>query len=771
MKKGLFFKLGLVLAVLVALVAAGAIVAVKSINTDQLKDLLTSQVKKSTGRVLAIDGPVEIKIGLVPRVVVNDVRLSNPSGSLRPDMIQLKRLEVEVALQPLLKRQVVVNRLILSSPDILIETDPQGPGNLDFTAADKTLPPQEEKDTAATEKNEAASSLSVAINEFKIENGVFVLYDRATKKMEQVTIESLSLQRNAKNLNLVNLQLLTTVRGNKINLKGSLGGIDAITSGAPWPLQLKAEIGGLTLHADGTVADIKAFHGVNIKLSARGDELAEVLRMAGDQVTKVPDSIGPFTVAAILNDTGKQFSLNKVDLTLGKKSLVEVQVQGNVHNLSSNITPDLHLQIESTDPSKLAPLAGSEIPIKGPFRLTGKVKGSGNKWNISELDLTANKSDIKGTLQVQLGKRPYISGQLASSTIDLADLTGTTASNTGKSSGNTSSKPQRDGRIFTDQPLPFSALKSADADVKLQVAKLLLETKQLNGVQVTVGLKNGVLSVDPFRFGLAGGTFDGNMRLDGSAKTPNVAVSISGKGFELGKLQDKSPLSGGKSDMKVDLKGRGSSVRAIMASMTGETVISVGQGRLANKAINWAAGDLLFQVLGSLNPLSKSEDYTNMSCAAVRFLVRDGIATADKGIALRTEKVDVVGSGTVNLKNERLDLGIKPQARGGVGLSLSTPLAGLVRVNGTLAKPSMGIDTAGTLKTAASVGAGVATGGLSTLGGLLLDKVAPDSDPCLTALGKSQAAQSPSSNQGKNKRQPTKNVSPEKQLLESIFGK
>ena len=165
---------------------------------------------------------------------------------------------------------------------------------------------------------------------------------------------------------------------------------------------------------------------------------------------------------------------------------------------------------------------------------------------------------------------------------------------------------------------------------------------------------------------------------------------------------------------------------ALMAGATGETSPSGGEGRLQNKAMDWAAGDLLVQVLGAINPLAKSEDSTQMTCAAVRFVIRDGVATTDKGLAMRTAKVDVVGSGTVDLRSEQLDLGIKPRPRGGVGLSLSSPLAGLVRVNGTLAKPSMGIDAGGTLKTAASVGAGVGTGGLAALGGLLLDNGAWD---------------------------------------------
>ena len=765
MKRGIFFKIGVVLACLLVLSAVGAIIAVKSIDTERLKAVLTSQVEKSTGRVLAIDGPMQIRIGLVPKFVVDDVRLSNPAGSTRPDMMQLKRLEVEVALQPLLNKKIVVNRLILSSPDILIETDPQGPGNLDFTAPSQVTPSQQEQKTTPTEKSEATTSFSVAVNELKVEKGKLVIYDRASKKSEQITMESLTFRRDPKNPDLVNLQLMTAIRDQTIRIGGSLGGIDTILKGNPWPLHLQAETGPLTLHADGTVADIQAFRGLNIKLSAQGDELVQVVRMAGNQAPQLPDAIGPFFLSANLSDDGGQISLTQINLKLGRKTLVEVQAQGTVRNLTTSLSPELQLHIESMDPGALAPVAGTDIPVKGPIRLDGQLTGTGNKWKFSGLSLTANKSDLKGTLQVQLGKRPLLSGQLAGDFIDLAVFSSGASQGTGQTSAPPPSSSKGDGRIFSDQPLDFSALSSADADLKLQVAKLLLGDRQLNDVQVSLGLKNGALSVAPFRFGLAGGTFDGNAQLESSAKTPTMAISLNGKGFDLGRLQAKSPLSGGKSDLKVHLKGSGNSVRALMASMNGETVVSVGEGRLANKAINWAAGDVLFQVLGSINPLSKSEDYTKMSCAAVRFVIREGIATADNGIAMRTDKVDVIGSGTVNLRNERLDLGVKPQARGGVGLSLSTPLAGLVRVNGTLAKPSMGVDAAGALKTAASVGAGVATGGLSTIGGLLVDKITADSDPCLTALGKSQATQSNS-----KKGQPAQKVSPEKQLLRSIFG-
>ena len=762
MKNGIVIKVGVVLAVLVALLTVGAIVTVKSIDTNQIKEVLAAQVKKSTGRVLAINGQVEIQLGLVPRVVVSDVSLSNPPGSTRPEMVTLKRFEMEIAIVPLLKKQVMVNRLILTQPDLVVETDPKGSGNLDFTAPEVV---KEEAKPAGGETVASGSSLSIAFNELKIDQGKFTLYDRATKKTEQINIDSLSFVPDKKDPALLDLRLVTTVRGQKIELGGTLGGVDTVLAGKPWPLQLKALVPGATLEAQGTVADLQAAQGINIHLSAQGKELADVIRLAGEQVPKVPDSIGPFFLAADLSESGKQFSLHNIALKFGKKELAEVEMQGSIQDLAGKISLDLKLKIGSTDPGALAPLAGTDIPLKGPFVLATQVKGTGTSWSFAGLNMTANKSDLAGNAQVQLGKRPLITGQLKATTINLADFTSKTPSRDQAAAKGQKAAPKNDGRLFSDEPLPLSALKAVDADVKLQVGTLILDPQQLSNLQVSLSLKNGVLAVAPFHFGLAGGTFDGKVQLDGSAKTPTLTMLVDGKGFELGKLQEKGALSGGKSDLKVDLKGNGHSVRTLMASLNGETVLSVGRGRLANKAVNWAAGDLLFQVLGSINPFAKSEDYTQMSCAAVRFVINNGIATANNGIAMRTDKVDVIGSGTVNLRNERLDLGIKPHARGGVGLSLSTPLAGLVRVNGTLAKPSIGLDATGTLKTAASIGAGVATGGLSTLGEALVGKVVADSDPCQAALGKA----SPSKTAVPQKKSGQKS-SPEK-LLQGIFGK
>ena len=107
-------------------------------------------------------------------------------------------------------------------------------------------------------------------------------------------------------------------------------------------------------------------------------------------------------------------------------------------------------------------------------------------------------------------------------------------------------------------------------------------------------------------------------------------------------------------------------------------------------------------------------------------------ATTDKGIAAQTGKMNLIGSGVINLKTEELEIQIHPKAREGLGIGAGT-LAQLVRVGGTLAEPKPEPDPVGVLKTGASIGAAVFTSGLSLLAEGLFRHVTADKSPCVTA--------------------------------------
>ena len=172
-----------------------------------------------------------------------------------------------------------------------------------------------------------------------------------------------------------------------------------------------------------------------------------------------------------------------------------------------------------------------------------------------------------------------------------------------------------------------------------------------------------------------------------------------------------------------------------MAGSNGALLVKMGPGTFKISSTDAATTDLFSSIKSTVtSDDSGSSGATEIICSVINLNIKDGIATADKGIAVSTKKMNVIGSGTIDLKTEKLNINIDPQAREGVGISAGQ-LAELVSLGGTLSKPKAVPNTKAALKAGLATGAAVATGGLSILAQGLFDKSSVDEDPCATALG------------------------------------
>jgi len=387
---------------------------------------------------------------------------------------------------------------------------------------------------------------------------------------------------------------------------------------------------------------------------------------------------------------------------------------------------DLELSFNVASLSKLSKLAETELPALGPISLTGKLSDGKSSYSIKSLKLQAGKTDLSGDLTANLaGKRPALTVNLSSNMIDLVELSGGEA---------VAKKEAKKARVFSSEPLPLEGLKSVDANVTLNAKQIKTSSLVLAKTKIVLTLKNGNLSIKPLSTLVAGGTMNANIGLNASGKTAALVTDISIKGLEPSQLEYfKGKITGGKTDVTIKVKGSGNSVSQIMAGLNGKLLAKMGKGELKDSKTKAASTDLF----SMLNP-SGTREGTLIECGVINFKIKDGIATADKGIAVASNKMNVIGSGTIDLKTEKLDIGITPQAREGAGISVGQ-LAELVRVQGTLANPKPGVDTMAALKAGAGVGAALATGGLSILAQGLYDKSTADEDPCATALGQKPA--------------------------------
>ncbi len=224
---------GLVLLVLIAVA-----IAVWTIDVNQFVGPIQARVKNATGRDLAIAGRVDLELGLVPKVVANDIRFGNAPWAREPQMLTAKRVEVEVALLPLLQRRFELVRLNLVEPVIALETDAHGKGNWEFGAAGGAG-----SGVAAAAGSPAAALAAFGVGSVEVTNGLLTYRDGTSDAMTRIAIDRFAAQARTP-ASPINAEFTGKVDDVPVALTGNLGPLELFLSRrAPYPITVEGKVG------------------------------------------------------------------------------------------------------------------------------------------------------------------------------------------------------------------------------------------------------------------------------------------------------------------------------------------------------------------------------------------------------------------------------------------------------------------------------------------------------------------------------------------------
>ena len=764
------------------------VVAVGTTEINQYKTLIAQKVKEATGRDIRIEGDLDLTGSLSPTVVVEGVSFANAPWGLRPYMVTVKRFEAEVALIPLIKGDLQVKRLILIEPDIFVETDAEGHSNWEFFGLRTT---QELKQPAEADDG---GTLALDIAEIQIENGRLTFRDGVSKKTVKLDIKNFSARADSF-VGPIALDLAATFIGRRFDVDGTLGAFSKLVKNESLPFKLEFKTGNTKVNVDGSVAQPLKGKGVNLAVKMKANSLADFSELAGIDLpelgplritAKVSGKKGTYTVKDLKAAVGKSDLSGEVTVVVGgtkpkvsahlSSTLIDLtdvpptnplpllkallsadadgtfkakyihapgmalkQVDAALNPKSEQQRANLTLTMKADSLADLSRLAGTDLPAFGPFSITAKVSEEKEAYTVKDFKVTLGNSDLSGEVTVALGgRRPNVSARLASVLIDFLDFM--------PASGVAPKEDASDEKlIFPSYELPLDVLRWADADVTLKAKYIHAPGMILRQVNVAPSLKGGRLRVKNAKARLAGGTVSADMTIDASSKTAKLSTQLDAKEVEVGRLLEQVDLtdvmSGGNTDVTIDLNSRGNSVRDLMAKLNGRMLVAMGEGRIHNSVANIAAPDLLLEIFHMMNPVTGKDEYTTLRCGVVLFDIKDGIAITNNGITVETSKMNIIGSGTINLETEELDLSIHPKAHHGISVN-AVSLSNLFRLGGTLAEPKTGPDPVGILKTGTSIGAAVFTNGISLLAEALFNVATLDRNPCITTLTKASASTS-----------------------------
>ena len=361
-------------------------------------------------------------------------------------------------------------------------------------------------------------------------------------------------------------------------------------------------------------------------------------------------------------------------------------------------TFDVQMQLAGQDLEDLYRLLGLALPPSPPYRLDGRLRRNGDEWRYDGFKGVVGDSDLAGDVRVDVsGARPVFNAQLLSRRLDFDDLAGflgAPPSTGGKETANARQKAESarlaaSPRLLPDTPYDLTKLNAMDADVRWRANRINApKLPMIEDMDAHLLLESGVLRLEPLNFGVAGGDVRSTIRMDGRKQPIDTRAQIAVRGVELPKLLAQAELAQGAAGRiggDISLHGRGDSIAAILGSADGDVGLGMGRGRISNLVMELAGLD----IAEALKFLVTKDRQVPIRCAFADFAVNDGLMTS-RALAFDSTDTIIVGEGTVNLKDESLDLLLRPRPKDRSILSLRSPL----RVGGTFKDPSFRPDFA-----------------------------------------------------------------------------
>ncbi len=682
---------------------------------NKLKPRIARAVREATGRNLTLDGDIKLEFGLSPSLSVEKVSFQNAPWGTRPELAKIRRLEMQIALIPLMRREIALKRLILIEPDILLETEPSG--KLNFGFRNPMLP-------------------LFTFDVVRIERGILTYKDNQRGKVHSLKLESLNASL-AGGTRPTELSLGGMFNGRPFEVRGNTGPLGALFApGRSMPMKVTAGVDGATVVADGSIRDALKTKILDLVIHAEGSSIQKVAEFAG--MTGVPD-LGPFRLTARLAGTADRLSLDQVDFQAGSEEC-EMKVQGSIKDPLAPREMDLHFSVRGKDLARLDKVFGKPIPLKGAFSASGHLLSPAAKiFKVTGLKVRLGESDLNGSIDLNLsGVRPEVEALLSCQRLDLRSLWPKDEKAHPKNSTNSAAR-----RVFSSEPLPLEVLKAIKGQIKIKCEQLLTPPLELRDFYADILVDNGSLFGKELNFFMSGGTVNGNFSLRPKGGSGAFELYLKADQLNIGsllkELETKKFLEG-KLDAEIELSGSGPSIAGWMAGLNGRTFAVLSQGRFYNKYPDLFGSGLDRSLLRLINPFRKEEEFTHLNCLVNGFHIQKGLAVCS-ALVLDTGQTVVVGGGEINLKDEKLNLslqsspkrGIRAKGLGKISMSFGE-LAKPVKLGGTLANPSLTMDTKGTLITFGKAVGGVALFGPAGILAVLTSASPDDQNPCLTAI-------------------------------------
>lgn len=369
-----------IISTLVVLGAAAVFLLPKLVPMESVAAKVKERVKAATGRDVNFS---DVKLVFWPDlgIEVSDVTLGNSSWAKEKNMLALGRVNVALALKPLLNRQVEVKHFLLEAPVVHLEVAANGKNSWDFSKEDLPPEPEESAKTSATKSRSMADVFSFKFGPSKISGGSLSFVDA----------------RNGASYKISDIDLTATFSDLKspLKLKGSLTyrkkradiAIDILQpaefmKGTASPGHASIKTADVSVKASGALAMQGELFNGNVETEVVS--LPALLAWLGDgKEAELP--FKKISFASALRASNTDLVLKGADLTLD-----EVQAKGNV-NIGFSGKPEIFARL-SLNKLNLDRFTGVKDEAAATAAAPKKVAPADEGWDNKPIDLSGLKA-------------------------------------------------------------------------------------------------------------------------------------------------------------------------------------------------------------------------------------------------------------------------------------------------------------------------------------------------------------------------------------------
>ncbi|WP_336981554.1 MULTISPECIES: outer membrane assembly protein AsmA [unclassified Cedecea] len=355
------------------------------------------------------------------------------------------------------------------------------------------------------------------------------------------------------------------------------------------------------------------------------------------------------------------------------------QINRDQRDLTLSVTADVDLhdypqQINATLSQIDYQLQGADLPaggIGGSGSLQLGWKNTGSQLSLSNMQLTANDSDLQGNVSVAMQDKPQWTVDLQSRLLNLDKLVANApvADTLINQQAQQAQQPSRPGPVIAEQQgeTNYHSLRNFNAVLNIKAGEVRWRGLAFSDVQTALVNQEGKLSINQLNGKLGQGTLSLPGFLDASGKTPELAFQPQVKNIEIGKILtafDYPIALTGQFSMTGDFSGERLDAEDFRSNWQGDAQLELAHSRLEGMNFQQLIQQAVSRNNEGVDAQQNVQNVTELDHFSTSASLDNGLLTMTKMVG-ESSVLSLTGEGTMDLVKEVCDTNFAIKVGGG----------------------------------------------------------------------------------------------------------